>query len=142
MTIGIATSLVPRAYKPTQKAKKISSPIPSFYRIFCTTVDPILALTCALTCLFAPAATLKGFSPTAVIPPATETLFCLHNLAGFYAGTALLQIFLLRARPTNVIVWRAVQFSIFLVDIAMLAGFARSLTVTGRTHWNVWRIDE
>lgn len=120
----------------------MSSPIPSFYRIWFTVVDPILSIAGVVGNLFAPASILNSYSPSYVSPPATETIFLLDATAGFFAGVALLQVVLLRARPADVTVWRLVEASIILVDFAMLGGFARALRAEGRTDWSVWRIEE
>jgi hypothetical protein len=113
----------------------MSSRIPSFYRIWSTIVDPLLTLVGVFGNLFAPIATLNSYSPSYVSPPATETTLLLDTVAGFLAGLAFLQVVLLRARTTDMTVWRALQASTVLVDIAMLGGFARALSGQGRTDW-------
>lgn len=54
---------------------------------------------------------------------------------------ALLEGVLLRARATDVTVWRVVQASVSL-DIFMVWGAVRALTVEGRMDWTVWRGDD
>lgn len=52
-----------------------------------------------------------------------------------------LHVILLRA-TTDARVWRAVQASILLVDIAMLGGFARAFNATGRLDLRLWRAED
>jgi hypothetical protein len=120
----------------------MSSPIPSFYRIWFTIVDPLLALVGVFSNLFAPAATLSSHSPSYISPPATETTLLVDTVAGFLAGLVFLQVVLLRARPSDMTVWRALLASTLLVDIAMLGGSARALSSQGRTDRRVWRTEE
>ncbi|KZP10763.1 hypothetical protein FIBSPDRAFT_1051146 [Athelia psychrophila] len=120
----------------------MSSTMPSFYRIWFTVVDPLLSIAGVLGNLFVPTTILNSYSPSFVSPPATETIYLLDATAGFLAGLVLLQVVLLRARPTDVTVWRVLQASMLLVDLAMLGGFARALSAQGRTVWRVWRAEE
>lgn len=120
----------------------MSSPIPAFYRIWFTTIDPILSLVGVVTHLFARTAALTSYAVAPVSPPATETAVLLDAMAGFFAGLTLLQVVLLRARPADVTVWRALQAATALVDIGMLGGFARALSATGRMNMEVWRPEE
>jgi hypothetical protein len=116
--------------------------MPSFYRIWFTIVDPLLAFVGVFSNLFAPTATLNSYSPSYVSPSATETTLLLETVAGFLAGLVSLQVVLLRARPSDMTVWRALQASTLLVDTAMLGGPARALSSQRRTDWRVWRTEE
>ena len=120
----------------------MASPIPSFYSAFFKTIDPILALAGAILPQIDSRTYLKDFSPAAISPPAIETKLLLDIMTGFYTGTALLQIFLLRAKSSDLTVWRFVEANILIQDVAILGGFARALSVQGRTNWTAWRIEE
>ncbi|KAF7348600.1 hypothetical protein MVEN_01377800 [Mycena venus] len=120
----------------------MTSPIPSFYRIWFTIVDPILASSGLLGNLFVPGTALRTYTPNAVLPPAPETTMLLDTTAGFFAAVMFLSIVLLRARPTDFGLWRMVMFSILLVDIAILGGLARLLRAEGRTNPVAWRPEE
>ncbi|KAK1074347.1 hypothetical protein LTR33_009804 [Friedmanniomyces endolithicus] len=119
-----------------------SQSIPSFYRIFFTTVDPLIALTGFISALFFPNFLRSTYSPTATIPPTTETTQLLNILAGFYLSVVPLQVFLLRARPQDLTVWRALQFSVLITDLAVLGAMARALNAQGRLQPSHWRLEE
>ncbi|EMC99268.1 hypothetical protein BAUCODRAFT_146232 [Baudoinia panamericana UAMH 10762] len=116
--------------------------IPRIYRVFFTTLDPLLAATGVLTALFYPSALLKPYSPIAALPPALETSSLLIMLAGFYAATLLLQVVVLRMRPDDLGLWRVLQLSILFQDVFILAAFARSMGIQGRLSPLAWHADE
>lgn len=120
----------------------MSSRIPSFYRIWFTVVDPFLSIIGVYGNLFAPTSILNSYSSSYVSPLTTETIPLLDTTAGFLASLAFLQVALLRAKPTDLTVWRALQGSTGLVGIAMLGGFTRVLCVEGRTDWRDWKVEE
>ena len=66
----------------------------------------------------------------------------LDTLAGYYAGTIQLQVYLLRARSNDLTVWRALQACILIVDIAVLGGYGRALDAQNRLSWTMWRATE
>ncbi|KAK1819957.1 hypothetical protein LTR12_005679 [Friedmanniomyces endolithicus] len=119
-----------------------SQSIPLFYRIFFTTVDPLIALTGFISALFFPKFLLSTYSPTATIPPTVETTQLLNILAGFYLSVVPLQVFLLRARPQDLTVWRALQFSVLVTDVAVLGAMAKALSAQGRLEPSHWRLEE
>ena len=116
-----------------------SSPIPTFYRVVFTIIDPFFCALGVLTHLLAKNAVVAGLSPTALIPPAPETALLLDFLLGFFALLGCLQVSLLRARPNDVAVWRALQGSTLVLDVVMAAATARKLVLEGRsTDPGVW----
>ncbi|KAK1049831.1 hypothetical protein LTR74_017186 [Friedmanniomyces endolithicus] len=119
-----------------------SQRISPFYRIFFTTVDPLIALTGFISALFFPNFLLSTYSPTATIPPAIETTELLNILAGFYLSVVPLQIFLLRARPQDLTVWRVLQFSVLITDVAVLGATMTALSAQGRLQPSRWRLEE
>ncbi|KAK0276949.1 hypothetical protein LTR91_013854 [Friedmanniomyces endolithicus] len=114
-----------------------SQSIPRFYRIFFTTLDPLIALTGFISALFFPSFLLNTYSPTATIRPTTETIQLLNILAGFYLSVVPLQVFLLRARPQDLTVWRVLQF-----NLAVLGAMAIALNAQGRLQPGHWRLEE
>lgn len=114
------------------------SHIPTFYRIFFTWVDPIMCLGGVLTHLLAPELVLKGFTPSILTPIATETAVLIDGMVGWFAGMAFLQASLLRSKPTDAAVWRAVQVAMTCVDAAMVGAFARSLRTTNEWNTQLW----
>jgi hypothetical protein len=121
--------LVQRIILDASIARAMSSSIHPFYRVWFTTIDPVLSLSGVLGNLFAPAAILRSYSPSFVSPPATETTVLLYTAAGFLAGHMLLSIGLLRAKPNDVTVWRAFQANSSIVDFFMIAGLAQAASV-------------
>ncbi|KAF6236879.1 hypothetical protein HO173_005170 [Letharia columbiana] len=120
----------------------MSSRIPSFYRIWFTVVDPFLSIIGVYGNLFAPTSILNSYSSSYVSPPTTETIPLLDTTAGFLAGLAFLQVALLRAKPTDLTVWGALQGSTVLVDIAMCGWIYEGVVCRGRTDWRDWKVEE
>ncbi|PIL34556.1 hypothetical protein GSI_03334 [Ganoderma sinense ZZ0214-1] len=109
-----------------------SSPIPTFYRVVFTLIDPFFCALGVATHLFTKNDVIAGLSPTALVPPAPETALLLDFLLGFFAMLGCLQVSLLRARPNDVPVWRALQGSTLVLDVIMTAATARKLVLEGR----------
>ncbi|KAJ6523976.1 hypothetical protein B0H19DRAFT_972458, partial [Mycena capillaripes] len=107
-----------------------------------TIVDPILSVLGALGNLLTTGTVLNGYTPNAVSPPAPETIILLDTLAGFFLALIFIKVVLLRARPTDIGLWRMVMFSILFVDIAILCGLARLLRSESRAHPVTWRPEE
>lgn len=116
--------------------------IPSFYRVWFTVIDPLFSSLGVFGSLFTPASVLSSFSPTFANPPSIETTVLLDTLTGFYLALIFLQVVLLRARPTDLTVWRGLQAATLIVDICILAGMMRALSAQGRTDPSTWRAEE
>ena len=116
--------------------------IPNFYRIWFTIVDPLISLLGVYTNFFTPTTILKSYSPTFISAPGSETILLLETVAAFLVRFIFLQLFLLRAKSTDMTVWRALQGSQLLVDIGMLGTFARALQSQGRMSLKVLRAEE
>ena len=119
----------------------MAPPVPSFYRIWFTTIDPIISLSGVYLNIFNPTTILSSYSPT-YAPPRSETILLLDTVAAFLAGLIFLQIVLLRAKATDMVVWRAVQTGQLIVDLGMLAAYTRALRVQGRMSLGNWRAEE
>ena len=115
-----------------------SSPIPTFYRIVFTIIDPFFCILGVATHLFTKNDVIAGLSPSAVVPPGPETVLLLVFLMGFFTMLGCLQVSLLRARPNDVTVWKALQGSTLVLDIIMTASTARKLVLEGRTDPSAW----
>ena len=109
-----------------------ASPIPSFYRLFFPTIDPFIALAGVLANIFTPAAILKSYTPRATVPASTETTVLLRRSAGYLLSTMFLQTVLLRLRPSDRTVWRCLQISILIQDVAILASLTMALAAEHR----------
>ena len=120
----------------------MTTTIPSFYRVWFTTIDPLLALMGVLGRVFAPESILEAYSPSYVSPPTIETSLLLDATAGFYAGMMYLQLVLLRTKATDLAVWRHVLASFLLVNLSVLVGLAKALVARQATDWRAWRAEE
>lgn len=113
-----------------------SNSIPQFYIFFFSTLDPLLASTGITSVLFSPATFLFSYFQDPKIAP--ETRFTLDALAGFFASTVYLQVHLLRLRPTDIAVWKALQASILIQNAFMLGAFLRVKGREGKLNPAVW----
>ncbi|EXJ75151.1 uncharacterized protein A1O5_01847 [Cladophialophora psammophila CBS 110553] len=115
-----------------------SPTIPTFYRVFFSTIDPLIALSGALTQVFAPATILTLYNPSsAALPPAIETTVLLDSTAGYLVSTMFLQVVMLRARPADLTVWRCLQGSILIQDLAIIGAVVGALKTQHRLDWGL-----
>ena len=119
-----------------------SSRFPNFYQIFFLYIDPLIGLSGILINLFSPNTILSSYTLTPHLPPAPETLILIQTIASFLAASVFLQIFLLRARPTDVGVWKLLMANILIVDAGMCASLAWSVAVTQGRGWSGVRVEE
>ena len=118
-------------------------PVPYYYRVVFTWIDPFFCTVGLITHLFGIGDTLRGYSPSAATdPPAIETVHLLDSMAGFFAALGTLEAVLLRVRGRDPTVWRIVQGCFLLLDILMVWGAVRALTAEGRMDVAVWRGDD
>ena len=120
----------------------MTTPIPPIHRTFFTTLDPMIASLGVLGNLFMPASILKSYTPDYQTPIANETTVLLNSSAGYLACIMVLQIFLLRARPNDLVVWKTVQGAFCVTDVAILWALCNVLSVEGRTGVGSWRVEE
>lgn len=110
----------------------------SFYRLWFTTVDPIVLLFTVLTCIFSPATILET-----VVPPSVESYNplthgpLLHQAAALYGFCGIIYGVLLRVSPDPK-VWRIVQAATLGVDVSLLAIMYNVLRLQGRTEISTW----
>lgn len=120
----------------------MDSPIPAAYRIWFATLDPLIASTGVLGNIFSPHDVLNSYYPKAADPPAIDTKVLLDTSSGFYLGIMFLQIVLLRLRSRDVTVWKCVQASIAIVDVAIIAAVLMALDTQDRLSPSLWRWQE
>jgi hypothetical protein len=109
-----------------------------FYRIWFTTVDPIVLFLTVLTCIFSPATILETVVPREVEPfnPVSHGGL-LHQAAALYGFCGIIYGALLRVSPDPK-VWRIVQAATLGVDISLLATLYNLLRLQGRTDMSTW----
>lgn len=120
----------------------MESPIPTVYRIWFASLDPLIALSGALGNIFASTTVLDSYNPKAAVPPAIETKALLDSSTGFLLGTLFLQVVLLRLRPRDVTVWKCLQASIAIADVAIISSKLIGLSEQGRLDPSLWRWEE
>ncbi|KAK5115350.1 hypothetical protein LTR62_001550 [Meristemomyces frigidus] len=116
--------------------------IPASYRIFFTTIDPLLALTGFISALFVPTAIVGTHLPVSGQEPPAETTFLLQTLAGFYLALLVLEVYLLRVRPHDLTIWRALEFSLLLTDFFLVGATAKWLGAEGGLNPLFWGLGE
>ena len=120
----------------------MSSSIPIFYRLIFTLVDTALTIFAIVGNIVAPTTILTYYAARPTLPPSPETTFLLDETTGFFTCLRVLQLFLLRARPTDLGVWRAIQGGTAIVDVTILASLAKMLSAEKRTGMALWRSEE
>ena len=110
----------------------------SFYRIWFTTVDPIVLFFTVLTCIFSPATILETVVPRTIeaYNPLTHGPL-LHQAGALYGFCGIIYGVLLRASPDPK-VWKIVQAATLGVDISLLATLYNLLRLQGRTDVGTW----
>ena len=86
----------------------MSTPIPLLYTLFFTTIDLLLATTGILSTLFSPQTFLVS------------------------------QVFLLRLRPNDILLWKILQASILVRNVGMLVAFVKVMAREGGLKPGVW----
>ena len=95
------------------------SNIPTFYRIWFTTIDPVLWLFGAWTTITKPETVLASIAPRSATPNVPPTSFLLQQSAGARVMCAFTDIFLLRS-TNQISVWRTQQASILCYNMVSL----------------------
>lgn len=118
------------------------SPIPTFYRIWFTTLDPLLTLSGIYLTFFTPAFVLAGFNPNYHSPPSSETILLLDHSGAWFLAILILQLGLLRGRPDDVFVWWYYALAVGIVDTVTCTATLRALDAQGRLGLGGWRWEE
>ncbi|KAF2735271.1 hypothetical protein EJ04DRAFT_563450 [Polyplosphaeria fusca] len=116
-----------------------TQPIPAFYRVFFTTIDPMIALGGgAYLNFFDPAVTITSVFPASHpwsdMTPSHTMLF--HQLGGAFMQMAFLMIFLLRY-TADVGVWKLFEAAILITDFTLFYSNYAGLVAQER-----WQMDK
>jgi hypothetical protein len=108
-------------------------PIPYFYRLFFTTIDPFIALSGAYMNIATPADALEAYVPPSIsnYNPATFILF--RIMGGDLLGVCFLCVVLLRY-TNDIGVWKILEGAILTIDLVMLQGLWEMLGRQGRRY--------
>lgn len=110
-----------------------------FYRIWFTTVDPIVLVLTIVTIIFSPSTILQSVLPSSIEayrPMSHGPL--LQQSAALYGFMAIIFGVLLRA-TSDLTVWRIVQAATLAVDLALLVVLWALLKEQGRLSLGDWR---
>jgi hypothetical protein len=115
----------------TSSSRKTHPQIPSFYRHFFTTIDPLIALFGSYTNLLTPSAGHDLYIPPSVHPYAPQTSILFRILGADLLCFCFLSCVLLRY-SRDVGVWRIYEGGILIVDLVILHGLWEMLGQQGR----------
>ena len=116
-----------------------SQPIPSFYRVFFTIVDPIICLWGAYMDSFDPRMVLS--SHILADTPDIGHIMILKQRGGGMLGWGFISAFLLRYTH-DIKVWHIVEIAILLVDFAYFPAVFGALNAQMRVLPETWRVED
>lgn len=94
--------------------------IPSFYRIWFTTIDPLVCLATSLTCFWDPDLGLTSVVPASLSTRNPYQDFLFHQTGALYLLLAVVLGVLLRHAAADLAAWRIVQAAVLAVDLILL----------------------
>ena len=119
-------------------------PIPPFYRIFFTSIDPLIALSGAYISLFDPETILASSFPRSSIyaKPTPPITVLLTQASGAFVMMAYFMIFMLRYTD-DVKIWKMFEFGILITDFTLFLSLSDALGIQGRLdvgaiRWEEW----
>jgi hypothetical protein len=119
-----------------------ASPIHPLYRFWFTGLDPLLTLIGIYCNIMQPNFILAGLNPAFHSPPAPETITLLDTGGAWFCACLIFQLGLLRARPTDVLVWHYFAAAVGVVDVIICSAILRGLSAQGRLDVRAWRVEE
>jgi hypothetical protein len=121
-----------------------SNPIPAFYRIFFTSIDPLIALSGAYMDFFDPATILASYFPRSSLyaKPTPPITILLTQAGGAFFMMAFLMVFMLRY-TSDVKIWKMFEFGILVTDFTLFYSLYGALEGQGRLNvgairWEEW----
>jgi hypothetical protein len=108
--------------------------IPPAYRLFFTTLDPAIGAVGWIAGLFYPNVILSslGLPTSKTVPPSLEARVLLQSQSGFYLAVGILSVFLLRARPNDLSVWRLLVLSLLVTDVFIVGAGLKGVVEQGK----------
>jgi hypothetical protein len=121
-----------------------TNPIPAFYRIFFTSIDPLIALSGAYMDFFDPETILASSFPRTSFyaKPTPPVTVLLTQAGGAFLMMAFLMVFMLRYTD-DVNLWKMFEFGILVTDLTLFFSLygalegQRRLNVGG-IRWEEW----
>jgi hypothetical protein len=120
-----------------------SDTIPSFYRVFFTSIDPLIGLSGAYVNFFDPDTLITSVFPsdlpyTKITP--SHTLI-LHQMGGCFIMMPFLMVFMLRA-TSDIKVWKFFEAGILITDFGLFFSLWKGLEVQNRLGLEILRWEE
>ncbi|KAM5386394.1 hypothetical protein ACJZ2D_000357 [Fusarium nematophilum] len=113
--------------------------LPAFYGFFFRNIDPLIALWGAYLNFIDPASAVTSMAPNSTHDP--NQVFLFHQSGGLALAVAFLSAAIPR-RTSDITIWRVLQFSLFLSDMAGLSGIGCALMRQGRWGPATWTSDD
>lgn len=118
--------------------------IPAFYRVFFTSIDPLIALSGAYMDFFDPETILASSFPRSsdYAKPTPPITVLLRQAGGAFIMMAFLMVFMLRY-TNDVKIWKMFEFGILLTDLTLFYSLHGALVEQGRLdvgaiRWEEW----
>lgn len=115
--------------------------IHNFYRVWFTSVDPLLLAFLTYTLVFTPDVMMDSLIPTSMSVPNPDHAFLFHQLAALYGFLTLMLAVLLRS-TSDLKVWNIVIGAVLMIDVALLTSLYVSLDHQGRLGLVHWRAQD
>lgn len=115
-----------------------SQNIHRFYRVWFTSIDPLLLALLTYTLVFTPDVMMDSLIPNSMSMPNPDHAFLFHQLAALYGFLTLMLAVLLRS-TSDLKVWNIVIGAVLMIDIALLTSLYVSLDHQGRLSIVQWR---
>ncbi|KAK7188665.1 hypothetical protein DPSP01_013309 [Paraphaeosphaeria sporulosa] len=126
------------------RAQSNHNEIPACYRIFFTSIDPLIALSGAYMDYFDPETILASAFPRSgsYAKPTPPVTFLLMQAGGSFIMMAFLMVFMLRY-TSDVKIWKMFQFGVLVTDFTLFFSLFGALEGTGRLNvgavrWEEW----
>ncbi|KAF3006968.1 hypothetical protein E8E14_005221 [Neopestalotiopsis sp. 37M] len=128
---------------PTQSTSTtaMTPKIPSFYRIWFTSVDPLVCLATSFMCFWDPDAGLTSVVPAAISTRNPYQDFLFHQAGALYLMLAIHLAVLLRY-TSDLGVWRINQGAVLVVDFILMWSQYYSQKQQGRLALEDWRQED
>lgn len=104
-------------------------------------MDPLVLVASVVGAIASPDVIMNAFIPASMSVRNPDHDFLFHQMAANFAFMSLIMGVLLRY-SSDIVVWKIVQASTLVVDLAMLTSMYVTLDSQGRLDPAVWRMEE
>ena len=117
------------------------TPIPAFYRIYFSTIDPLVLASAVFMDFVTPSFTVGAFIPTSVAPYNPYYDVLLQQLGGALLFMAILDVVLLRYTK-DINIWKIVQVGVLSYDLILLGSIYYGLKQQHRLSLHALRFED